>query len=217
MRYHKKQPPVERTCMQCVKTFLTWASLLRHGKRCDFCSRSCWELFSRVTVVCDTCATVFSRQKALVSRYGGKNFCSRKCTALARRTNPNRILSKRLRYGSPAFRQARKQILERDGMCQICSDTNANSVHHKNWKPYDNSLENLVLLCRSCHGKFKRFEDWDTGRNRIVACSDLRGDTQSTSEMQVLNTEGVDNKNEDRLEICFQVSYHESKLAQTCT
>jgi hypothetical protein len=58
----------------------------------------------------------------------------------------------------------------------------ANSVHHKNWNPYDNHLDNLVLLCKKCHGSFKRYEEWDVARRRLMACSELRGNMQSVME-----------------------------------
>lgn len=185
MRYAKKQSPVKRQCKQCNVTFIVWASLLRHGKRCDFCSRDCWVAFSTVTVTCDFCSKEFNRQRATAGRYLGKNFCSRDCNNKSRR-KPGRISIKRLRYGSTEFLNARKKVLERDGMCQICEDTNATSVHHKNWKPYDNRLDNLVLLCKKCHGRFKRCEDWETGKARIVACSDLVGNNESAVEILAL-------------------------------
>jgi len=186
MRYHKKQPRVERTCQECKTQFLVWASLIRHGKKYNFCSRNCFLAASRVTITCDHCGVSFTRQRKTASRYSGKNFCSRDCVYKSRRISPDRIPLKRLRYGSTEFRKARKEVIERDGMCQICLDTNANSVHHKNWNPYDNNLENLVLLCKKCHGSFKRFEDWDSHRDRIVACSDLTGNSKSASEMIAL-------------------------------
>jgi len=51
----------------------------------------------------------------------------------------------------------RDEILERDGhMCTNCSATELLVVHHKNGKGRsctdpDNSLDNLVTLCRKCH------------------------------------------------------------------
>jgi hypothetical protein len=101
----------------------------------------------------------------------------------ARKISPDRIEIKRLRYNSTEYRKARIQVIERDGVCQICGDNSANSIHHKDWKPYNNSLDNLVLLCKKDHGKFKKWEDWDAGKARIVACSDLTGNSKSVSEM----------------------------------
>lgn len=181
MRYHKQQPKVNRICEQCKAPFTIFASLLRYGKAGRWCSRHCWLLASRVTVTCDKCGNSFERLKSFVSRYSGKNYCSRECTNLARR-RPGRIAIKQLRYGSGAFQQARKKVIERDGFCQICDSALANSVHHKNWNPYDHHLDNLVLLCKSCHGRFKRFEDFDAAKGRIMACSDLHGDMQSAVE-----------------------------------
>jgi hypothetical protein len=203
--YHKRQPKVARQCKNCTTTFTVWASLLRHGKRCDFCSRTCFEAASRVTVTCDFCGKVFERQRATASRYLGKNFCSRACNNKARRKDPERIAKKQLRYGSAEFQKARKEVLERDGVCQICSSALANSVHHKNWDPYDNRLENLVLLCRKCHGGFRVYEEWESAKLRIKACSGLMGNYESSAEMPELPSKTSDGitSNENRLEVCI--------------
>ena len=52
------------------------------------------------------------------------------------------------------WRYAKAAALQRDEYtCQQCEATENLEVHH--WEPYfisfDNSLENLVTLCRSCH------------------------------------------------------------------
>lgn len=58
---------------------------------------------------------------------------------------------------SPAWRKLRKQIRMRDGACVDCGATDGLTVHHI--KPYrtnpDLALDpdNLVTLCRSCHGR----------------------------------------------------------------
>jgi len=138
---------------------------------------------SRIKVVCDFCGVEFERQRATASRYSGKNFCSRACNNKSRRGNPERMAIKRVRYGATAFQKARKAVIARDGVCQICQDSLANSVHHKNWDPYDNRLENLALLCRRCHGKFRVYEEWETAVLRIMACSELHGNMQKAAEM----------------------------------
>jgi hypothetical protein len=149
----------------------------------DFCSQDCFRASRRVSVTCDYCKIEFQRSLCFAGRYNAKNFCSRECTCKARRTNPDRIAIKRLRYGSTEFLKRRQEVLERDGVCQICGDALANSVHHLNWKPYDNDLINLILLCKSCHGRFRRFESFEDCKNRIMACSDLHGNMQRDAEM----------------------------------
>jgi hypothetical protein len=56
-------------------------------------------------------------------------------------------------YG-PDWRLQRTSCLQRDdGKCQQCGSSENVEVHH--WEPYrfcyDNSLDNLVTLCESCH------------------------------------------------------------------
>jgi 5-methylcytosine-specific restriction endonuclease McrA len=168
------------SCQQCGATFFAYYTSTGKGK---YCSQTCFRASRQVSLVCDYCKTSFSRTKSSVSRYRGLNYCSRECNNLGRRKNPDRIAIKRLRYGSSEFRAARRKVIERDGVCQICNSALANSVHHIDWKPYNNQLDNLVLLCKSCHGRLRRWEDWEVAKGRIMACSELHGDMQSATEM----------------------------------
>jgi 5-methylcytosine-specific restriction endonuclease McrA len=49
----------------------------------------------------------------------------------------------------------RSFILERDGhKCSECGySSNSLCVHHKDRNPKNNSLDNLITLCKSCHSK----------------------------------------------------------------
>lgn len=66
-------------------------------------------------------------------------------------------------------------ILRRDGyLCQICkkeNDINKLIVHHKDRNRKHNTPNNLITLCRSCHGKEHlsyRKGSWDKDRDDIV-------------------------------------------------
>lgn len=181
----KKQTPVEQRCLNCGKVRKVWASTVRFG-RGKYCSKACFMKSRERQLVCDFCGQAFTRFVSATSRYSDRNYCSRDC-AYASRRKPDRVPIKRARYGSAEFLKARQNIIERDGVCQICGNSAARSVHHKNWRPYDNRLENLVLLCISCHGRFRREEDWESGRQRIMACSVLAGDRKSPAEMPGLD------------------------------
>lgn len=176
----KTKTTVPRICVHCSTNFFAYNVNQGRGK---YCSKACFKASRAVSLKCDYCGIAFSRTISAVSRYGIKNFCSKRCSHLSRRKNPNRVPIKRLRYGSGAFQRARKAVIERDGMCQICSNTLATSVHHIDWNPYNHSLENLVLLCKRCHGRLQRWEDWTMAKGRIMACSELCGDTQNAAEM----------------------------------
>ena len=43
--------------------------------------------------------------------------------------------------------------------CQLCNSQYHITVHHKNENPFDNSLENLQVLCWNCHKKIHRSEE----------------------------------------------------------
>jgi len=50
-------------------------------------------------------------------------------------------------------------ILERDGfLCQQCHQDIDLIVHHLNWDKTNNTEENLVTLCRPCHGALNRLD-----------------------------------------------------------
>lgn len=44
--------------------------------------------------------------------------------------------------------------------CATCAATERLVIHHKNFDHYDNHLENLQVLCESCHNRLHRKEWW---------------------------------------------------------
>ena len=46
--------------------------------------------------------------------------------------------------------------------CEICGGTNRLAVHHINKDRHDNSHENIMTLCNSCHAKWH----WEHGKIR---------------------------------------------------
>ena len=91
-------------------------------------------------------------------------YCSRSCSQSAyNRThyrgkdNPRWRGGRSLSYG-PGWREIKAQVRARDQVCRSCGKTaelngRALDVHHL--EPFrfsgDNSLENLITMCRSCH------------------------------------------------------------------
>lgn len=58
-----------------------------------------------------------------------------------------------------AHASARKLVYlidEREKVCEICGSTKNIDVHHKDGDFHNNSKENLMLVCRSCHMKLHR-------------------------------------------------------------
>lgn len=59
----------------------------------------------------------------------------------------------------PAHSSARKiayMIEERDKICELCGSTKSIDVHHKDGDFHNNSPENLMIVCRSCHMKLHK-------------------------------------------------------------
>jgi len=65
--------------------------------------------------------------------------------------NRRRWLNKK--YGDNGF-----VVLERDNYsCQRCDSKKQIQIHHIDWNKENNELDNLILLCNSCHQKLHTF------------------------------------------------------------
>lgn len=51
------------------------------------------------------------------------------------------------------FQIVRKEIINLQQICQICSSDKHLIVHHKDKNKKNNNINNLIVLCRKCHGK----------------------------------------------------------------
>jgi len=51
------------------------------------------------------------------------------------------------------FKIVRKEILELQQVCQLCKSEKFLVVHHIDKNKKNNNIDNLVVLCRRCHGK----------------------------------------------------------------
>lgn len=138
---------------------------LRGGQQRGLCSRECfhrWQLDSGfIDFHCQECQRV-----ARVTRKGAlkRKYCSRSCARAAYNrkhfqgpNNPNWRGGRAHNYG-PGWKEIRQRVRERDHVCQRCGKTpeengRALDVHHKGPHRFtgDNSMRNLVALCRSCH------------------------------------------------------------------
>jgi len=125
-------------------------------------------MLSRTALRCSPCAETMPELRSRVFRAGdletSPTYCSRSCSrsaynkahfvgALNPRWRGGRVLS----YGS-GWKTIKAEVRERDQVCRACGKTPAHNgraldVHHV--QPFrfsgDNSLENLIALCRSCH------------------------------------------------------------------
>lgn len=83
-----------------------------------------------------------------------RKYCNRECMRKAFVRNE----SKEQKWGA-AHATARKityLIGEREKKCELCGSTKSVDVHHKDGDYRNNSPENLMTVCRSCHMKLHR-------------------------------------------------------------
>jgi 5-methylcytosine-specific restriction endonuclease McrA len=112
-------------------------------------------------IVCEGCGINFSLPIGRVSK---RKFCSKACAYKHRRVASQDAQENRNWRGGHAvsygrnWRLIKDEVRARDGVCRTCGKTpeensRALDVHHLN--PFrfsgDNSLENLIALCHSCH------------------------------------------------------------------
>lgn len=64
------------------------------------------------------------------------------------------------RYKDGTQSRLYRQMIQKD-RCTICGSTERLVVHHKNGDHYDNHLENLAVLCESCHNRHHRTLWWE--------------------------------------------------------
>lgn len=135
------------------------------GRR--YCSKECRLAVSRAGKdrPCPQCGRMFFPKSARTT------YCDRICADAAHSQRMVGTGNSHYKDGTSYaewFRQMRPLIIERDGnQCRVCSAADkmiptgrkAGSlfrshfvVHHLNEVPWDNTPENLILLCMSCHG-----------------------------------------------------------------
>ena len=98
--------------------------------------------------ICPVCGKHFKRRKfgnrwEDYTRFQNRIYCSKSCSAHRRQDDQGRSRG--------VFHNlARKHLKE---CCAICGSTEHLQVHHSDKNIRNNSPENLVTLCQSCHMK----------------------------------------------------------------
>lgn len=169
------------SCIICKDYFEEYNSKIKTGKYGLYCSKNCSKKSPTRGKYTRTV-----EHKILMKERTKHNKPSRETImkgAAARRGIPPSDLCKKVASerwsgpGNPKWRggtarlpyagnwqAVRKIIINRDKICQDCHQWNSKShgmhVHHLDWNRMKNELDNLVLLCSSCH--YKR--EWDSRR-----------------------------------------------------
>ena len=128
-----------------------------------YCSRSCKDEAQRrpASFTCMACGRTVSTYRSQARK---RRYCSHQCyrnhynaAFFSGFRNGNWRGGRAMSYG-PGWKQTKELVRARDQVCRSCGKTpgsngRALDVHHL--QPFrfsgDNSLDNLVALCRSCH------------------------------------------------------------------
>jgi len=108
---------------------------------------------TKVTICCDFCGKQFVKRRSKLVEF---NFCSRSCKTNAQRLDSgDKFTSLRpdhYKNGKSAYRV--KALAAYDNVCEICGwceDPDVLEVHHIDENRANNNLDNLIILCPTCH------------------------------------------------------------------
>lgn len=140
------------SCVHCRESFYTTRSIQNSGNG-RYCSRQCRREALNINRSCETCGGAFRVFRSLLSGKSNSagRFCSKACYT--------EFLCKPESKGprGSQWDVTRRKIRERNPACALCGTPVKLDVHHI--IPFrltrDNSIENLVPLCRKHHRKIE--------------------------------------------------------------
>ena len=151
---------ISKSCEFCGQPFLAKLSEVKRGYG-RYCSRSCSAKHKEAKVrqqrqlnsVCASCNKAFYRSPSKKERSkSGLLFCSRRCKDIAQRIEGLQEIHPSHYKGSFVSRQlALRQYGTQCSRCGYNRCIGILEVHHKNRDRSDNRLENLEVLCPTCH------------------------------------------------------------------
>ena len=151
----KQRLGVWRICLTCGNKFISRAD--QAGK---YCSQQCAQLGgrNRVTLTCAHCGNDFERVPSKLKSKHGYYFCSRACKDAAQRIGGIDIIQPgHYGVGCTTYRERAFAVYLHN--CHDCGwDTEPAilQVHHIDHNRKNPSIENLVILCPTCH-KLRHF------------------------------------------------------------
>lgn len=116
-----------------------------------FCSKECSGLFrsSKVKVICSHCDKPLLRMPSEIKKSdSGKFFCNKSC--FASYSNLGKV--RNWKDGASSYRErALRELPNKCNRCGYKEYTKVLEVHHKDHDRANNSLNNLEVLCPTCH------------------------------------------------------------------
>jgi len=178
-------PDCTKNCEHCGAEFSAWGERKNTGR---FCSKGCQSKYKKANIHktrdscnCQQCGSVFfaKRIKGYIPV-----FCTTECSSrfharqMSGEGNP-RYIHGLAEKGYVDFPESLKaEIRERDGnQCKICGVQRESydkefDVHHIDYDKKNGSEENLITVCRFCHGKFhgskKQREIWKKRLSKLL-------------------------------------------------
>lgn len=168
---------VKRICKHCNKEFEILKCKLKTNASGNFCCRECYNKYlktltgeknknyNRIIYNCDYCG---KELKIIPAKFKDreKHFCNKDCRSkyhigkFANEKNGNWRGGHKNRKGD--FEAVKKKNFKNKQVCAICGSTKKIHIHHIIPFRYteDNSLNNLIPLCNSCHRKVEIIT-WD--------------------------------------------------------
>lgn len=146
---------VQLSCKFCNKCFEVRPSDINKQKSgtIHFCSRECWKFAcnkwnTKVDVTCKICGNIFQTKR---SREKTSKFCSRACKTVSfDRFKGSDNLNPNFRNGSRVYRKRAFEAFKAE--CFICKTSSKKLyVHHIDESHENNNIDNLRILCASCH------------------------------------------------------------------
>jgi hypothetical protein len=154
---NKKRPAENVICDYCGKTFLKATRFIKVGKR-NFCSRKHLHEANRVKSVkinCHCCGKTFERKPSALKRSKSRlYFCSRKCKDYAQSIDGDCIEIQPSHYKDGMYSYREKALKYYDTKCSNCGyneHIEILDVHHIDGNRRNNKIENLIVLCPTCH------------------------------------------------------------------
>lgn len=145
--------PVNK-CGICSAEFYVKPSHIKLGYG-KYCSTKCMGLGRRQGkyVLCNICdKEIWKMPKALKKSKSGKFFCGKSCQTKWRNKEFSGIKHPNWRGGEFTYYRIMKENKIRP-ICHNCGYKNKRAlvIHHKDQNRRNNSISNLIWLCRNCH------------------------------------------------------------------
>lgn len=134
-----------KLCLTCAAPVTTRG----RGRNARYCCTACTP--KRTTLPSKTCPVCSVEFQPKSSRTA---YCGATCASTAHSTRMTGQGNSNFKDGSSYslwFDRARELVLERDKVCVTCDATTDLHCHHIDHDLKNNRVENLVMLCESCH------------------------------------------------------------------